>query len=70
MYLLACSYLQIILCKKIYLFILQGPSLPIEEEEELYASAHKQLNVALEFYTSNADKVPLPYPHKLGNYQL
>lgn len=29
-------------------------------------TAYKQLSIALEFYLSNADKVPLPYPQKIG----
>lgn len=46
----------------------QGNELSVEEEHDIYITAYKQLNVALEFYQSNADKVPLPYPNRLGNY--
>jgi len=42
-----------------------GPKISIAEENEVFASAYKQLYVALEFYQSNSSKVPLPYPNKL-----
>jgi len=42
-----------------------GPELSKQDELEIYTTAHKQLKMALDFYLSNAEAVPLPYPHQI-----
>jgi hypothetical protein len=42
-----------------------GPDLTSQEEQDIYTAAYKQLKMALDFYLSNAEAVPLPYPHQV-----